>query len=91
MDPLEIKIEPPEFVVDVYHIVNNFKKNDNTNENQENENDPLELNIEPSKLVNDDFHYLNENGVKNGNLENGDFSSEQTLNSVSFSLIHSNL
>lgn len=79
MDPLEIKSETAEFVVNVFH---NFDKIENRNQNEENESDPLEVKIEPSEL-NDDFQYFRENGIEHENLENGDFSSEQTLNSVS--------
>lgn len=86
MDPLEIKIEPPEFVINVFH---NFSEHEIENGSEGNYVDPLEVKNEATVLVNDDFQYFNENGINNENQENGDFSSEQTLISVSFSLTNS--
>lgn len=84
-DPLEIKTEPPEqFVVDVFHSFSDHQIN---GENQEYEDDPLDVEIEQPILdnfVTNDFHHIGENGAKNDTQDNGDFSSELTVISVSF-------
>lgn len=81
MDPLEIKTEPSQFVVGVFHT---FSDSDVNDENQEYEVDPLEVKSEQPEFARDDFQHFDENGIRNENHENGHFSSELTLISVSF-------
>lgn len=81
MDPLEIKAEPPELVVNIFQ---SFTDNEINDENQEYGDDPLAVEIEQAEYVRNNFQHFGKNGCKieNGN-ENGDFSSELTLLSVS--------
>lgn len=81
MDPLRIKAESPQFVVGVFHTLSDSEANE---ENQEYEVDPLEVEIEQPEFVTNGFQHFGENGVRNDNQENGHFSSELTLISVSF-------
>ena len=78
MDPLEIKTETPEFAVDGFHSFD-----DNEINYEEYEEDPLDVSNEQPEIVEHNFHHVGENGVQNENQENGDFSSELTLISVS--------
>ena len=83
MDPLEIKTEPPEQFV-VFH---SFSDDGINGENQEYEDNPLDVEIEQPILddfVTNDFHHIGENGAISDTQDNGDFSSELTLVSVSF-------
>lgn len=81
MDLLEIKTEPPEFVVNIFH---SFSNNDVNDENQIYEYDPLDVTIDQPVLSNFVRDDIGENGVNYETQDNGDFSSELTLISVSF-------
>ncbi len=83
MDPLEIKADSPEFVVDVFH---NFSDNGVNDQNQEYDDDPLDItNEHQPEFITNDCESFGEHEDKNDNQENGDYSSELTLISVSFS------
>lgn len=82
MDPLEIKAETPEYVVDVYHT---FNDNEVSDENQEYENDPLDVDDDQQNGVGNQYHHFGENANGNNeNQENEDLSYESTLISVSY-------
>lgn len=81
MDPLEIKAEPTEFVVNVF---NSFSDNGINDENEGYENESSDVIIEQPHHVGNGFTGIDEeNGHLHENQENGDFSSEPTLISVS--------
>lgn len=81
IDPLEIKSESSEY--DVVDVFQSCSDNEVYGENQAYERDPLDLIVQESKIIGNGCHRFVANGVKNGNPENGDCSSEPTLISVS--------
>lgn len=77
---LEMKTESPEFVVNVFQT---YSDNEVIDQNEEFGSDPLAVNMELSELARNVFQHSGENGAENGYEENGDFSSDLTLISVS--------